>query len=160
MSKSAPLPLSLARLNDIDRMSFSKAGAILDEARSCLARFDHDLAVRRSQEAFELYLKSLFRFLQMEPPATHDLKKQIYQLSEAVVAYNINTHQVAQLVLANSMLDLWRSPAFYGDETLNVGNLFGTDEAKLAITYAERGQFVCSVVRGQVYSRAVTYEKT
>jgi hypothetical protein len=44
-------------------------------------------------------------------------------------------------VLANSVLHLWRLPAFYGDETLNVGGLFEESEAKLALSYAASAQF-------------------
>jgi HEPN domain-containing protein len=75
---------SLAKLADVDRTLFSKAGMILDEARNHLGRLDYDLAVRRAQEAFKLYLKSLFRFLRMHFPPTHDPKKQIYEVSQAV----------------------------------------------------------------------------
>ena len=63
MLKRQSTLLSLAALGEIDRLSFIKADTILDEARNRLKAFDYDLAVRRSQEAFELYLKSLFRFL-------------------------------------------------------------------------------------------------
>ncbi len=78
----------------------------MDEARSRLNAIDYDLAVRRSQEAFELYLKSLFRFLQTDYPANHDLKKQIYELTEALKQCQIDRRQIARLVLANSILDL------------------------------------------------------
>lgn len=160
MPNRESVPLTLAALGEVDRLSFIKAGNILDEARNRLKAFDYDLAVRRSQEAFELYLKSLFRFLQTEYPATHDLRKQIYKLTEALEQYRIDSRQVARLVLANSVLELWRSPAFYGDEKLNVGGLFDASEATLAVLYAELGQFVCGVVREYVYRRATVYEKT
>ena len=113
----------LSELTDIEGLSYTKAATILDEARSRLKAFDYDLTVRRSQEAFELYLKSLFRFLQTEYPADHDLKKQISELTETLKQYQIDRRLIARLVLANSILDLWRSPAFYGDEKLNVGGL-------------------------------------
>jgi HEPN domain-containing protein len=154
MAYSHPTPLSLAALLEIDGLSFVKAGTILDEARNRLKASDFDLTVRRSQEAFELYVKSLFRFLQTEYSASHDLKKQIYELTEALKQYQIDRRQIARLVLANSMLQLWRSPAFYGDETLNVGGLFDGNEATLAISYAELSQIVCIVVRSHIYSRA------
>jgi HEPN domain-containing protein len=150
------VPLALSDLTEIDGLSYSKAGTILEEARSRIKAYDYDLAVRRSQEAFELYLKSLFRFLQTEYPASHDLKKQIYELTEALKQYRIERRQIARLVLANSMLELWRSPAFYGDEKLNVGALFNDVEAALAISYAELAQLLCAIVRGYVYQRAVS----
>ncbi len=154
MSNRQSTPLTLAALGEIDRLSFFKASTILDEARNRHKAFDYDLAVRRSQEAFELYLKSLFRFLQTEYPASHDLGKQIYELTEALRQYHIDRRQVARLVLANSILELWRSPAFYGDEKLNVGGLFDAGQAALAVSYAESGQLVSGVVREHVYRRA------
>jgi HEPN domain-containing protein len=69
-------PLTLPDLGEIDRLSYSKAETILDEARGRLKAFDYDLTVRRSQEAFELYLKSLFRFLQAEYQQVTTLKNR------------------------------------------------------------------------------------
>ena len=91
-----------------------------------------------AQEAFELYLKSVFRYFQAEYPKVHDVKKEIYALTTAFKQHEIEPHQVeghqlARLVLANSVLQVWREPAFYGDETLNVGGLFEESEAKLAL---------------------------
>jgi len=151
MPKSAPL--SFPELWDIDHL-FNKAGTVITEARNRLEAFDYDLAVRRSQESLELFLKSLFRFLQRPYPATHDLKKELYTLVEALKDYPLEKRQIARLVLAGSVLNLWRSPAFYGDETLNVGGLFDKREAELAISYAELGQFVAGIVRNQVYAVA------
>jgi hypothetical protein len=58
------------------------------------------------------------------------------------------------------VLHLWRLPAFYGDETLNVGKLFEKREAKFAISSAELGQFVTSVVPDRVYAVAEGSPKT
>jgi HEPN domain-containing protein len=151
--------LTFAELAEIDQLSYWKANTILGEAQTRLQSFDYDLAVRRAQEAFELYLKSLFRFLRAEYPAAHDVKKQIYELTAAFKQHQIEPHQisarqVARLVLANSMLHLWRLPAFYGDETLNVGGLFEESEAKLALSYAELAQFLCNGVRIHAHQRA------
>jgi HEPN domain-containing protein len=151
MPKSASL--SLVELSEIDRL-FTKADTILAEARSRLEAMDYDLAVRRAQESLELFLKSLFPFLQRPYPATHDLKKELYTLVEALKDYALEKRQIARLVLAGSVLNLWRSPAFYGDETLNVVGLFDKREAELAISYAELGQFVTSIVRDRVYAVA------
>jgi HEPN domain-containing protein len=156
MRKSAPL--SFPGLWDIDHL-FNKAGTVLMEARSRLGAFDYDLAVRRAQESLELFLKSLFRFLQCPYPAIHDLKKEIYTLVEALKEYPLEKRQIARLVLAGSVLSLWRSPAFYGDEALNVGGLFDQREAELAISYAELGQLVASIVRNQVYAATAGSQK-
>lgn len=157
MPKSAPL--SFPELWDIDHL-FNKAGTVITEARNRLEAFDYDLAVRRAQESLELFLKSLFRFLQRPYPATHDLKKELYTLVEALKDYPLEKRQIARLVLAGSVLNLWRSPAFYGDETLNVGGLFDKREADLAISYAELGQLVAGIVRNQVYAVAAGSQKT
>jgi HEPN domain-containing protein len=151
---SKPAVLTIAELNKIDQLSFDKTNKILSETQAYLRCFDCDLAVRRAQEAFELYLKGVFRFLQAEYPTIHDVKKEIYALTVAFKQHQleeIQTRQVARLVLANSVLHLWRLPAFYGDETLNVGSIFDESEAKLALSYADSAQFVCSVVRFHVY---------
>lgn len=146
--------MEIPELVEIDRQS-AKARMILDEARR-LKALDHDLAVRRSQEAFELYLKSLFRFLEADYPAAHDVGKQIYSLAKVLKRYQIDRRLAAVLVLANSTLAVWRSPAFYGDEKLNVGAIFNDAEAALAISYAEKAEMVCGIVRGQVYTEAST----
>ncbi len=153
MTNESSLPLTLNQLSDIDQF-FIRANTVLGEARNNLNAFNYDLAVRRSQEALELYLKNLLLFLQKEYPATHDLKKQIYELSEVLKGFTVTPQQVARLVLANAVLALWRSPAFYGDERLKVASLFDSKEAELAISYAELGQFICNVVRSQLYRRA------
>lgn len=144
------------RLDDLVRIDelYSKAGRILEEARLRMNAYDWDLTVRRSQEAFELYLKSLFRYAQREYPRDHDLKKQIYELTEALKQSQVDSRQVARLVLGNSVLSLWRSPAFYGDETLEICGLFNDGEAKLALSYAESAQLLCNIVRSGVYTRA------
>ncbi len=150
--------LSFVELSEIDHL-FTRADTILTEARSRLEAIDHDLAVRRAQESLELFLKSLFRFLQRAYPTTHDPKKELYSLIEAIEAlegHSIERRQIARLVLAGSVLNLWRSPAFYGDETLNVGDLFDKQEAELAISYAELGQFVVGIVRNQVFVAAAS----
>jgi hypothetical protein len=57
------------------------------------------------------------------------------------------------------MLELWRSPAFYGDDKLNVGALFNDVEAALAISYAELAQLLCAIVRGYVLSESREHMK-
>lgn len=155
MPNGRPTAFTIAELGEVDRLSYIKAGSILAEARNYLARVDYDLAVRRSQEAFELYMKSLFRFLQIEYPASHDLVKQIHALTGAAEGYPIDKRQIARLVLANAVFKPWRSLAFYGEEGLGVGTFFDDGEAKLALSYAELAQLVCGVVRASVY-RQVT----
>jgi len=75
--------LTFTEMHEIEQLLYFKANTILTEAQNYLGRFNYDLAVHRSQEAFELFLKSLFRFLQAQYPPSHDLKKQIYDLTAA-----------------------------------------------------------------------------
>jgi hypothetical protein len=85
------------------------------------------------------------------------VKKEIYALTTAFKQHQIDeiqARQIARLVLANSVLHLCRLPAFYGDETLNVGDLFEESEARLALSYADSAQFVCGIVRFHVYQLA------
>jgi len=154
----SPLGKRKSGLTKIDQLSFDKANKIIAEAQAYLRSLDYDLTVRREQEAFELYLKGVFRFLQAEYPAIHDVKKEIYALTKTFKQHHLESQiqprQVARLVLENSLLHLWRLPAFYGHETLNVGGLFEESEAKHALSYADSAQFVCSVARFNVYQLA------
>lgn len=122
--------LTLVEINEIDQHSYFTANTILGEARNYL-QSNYDLAVRRAQEALELYLKSMFRFLQVEYPASHDLKKPIYEKITAALKQQevdpnqIRQRQIARVVLANSVLHLWRSPecAAVDREKPGVGDL-------------------------------------
>src|SRR5712664_234464 len=111
--------LSYRDLGDIDHL-YSKAGSVLDEARKQLSSFGHDLAVRRAQEAVELYIKTIFRFTGTEYPKSHDLEKTIYEVSRLLAEYDVTREEVARMVLANATMGVWRSPSFYGDERLGV----------------------------------------
>jgi HEPN domain-containing protein len=111
---SAPLPVS--ELSEIGLSSYQKAGKILSQGEAHFKSFEYDLAVRHGQESFEHDLKSLFRFLRSEYPPIHDQEKQIYALTKILSDYQINMRRIARLVLANSVLDLWRLSPFYGDE--------------------------------------------
>lgn len=155
MKSETPRPLTFAELAEIDRLAFSKADTTLQEARTFQKCLEYDLAVRRSQEAFELYVKSLLRYLQMEYPSSHDLRKQVYALADALKPYPFDKRQVARLAIANGVLAFWRSPSFYGEEKLGVGTLFNASEAALAVSYAELGGNTCGVVRELVYRKSI-----
>ncbi len=147
--------LSYKELGDIDQFH-SRANAILNEAREQLRSFGHDLAVRRAQEAVELYLKTLFRFAGVEYPKTHDLEKSVYEISQILSGYDISRAEVARLVLANGTMSVWRSPSFYGDERLGVARVFRQKEAEVAVGFAEEVRGVCEKIRGSLYRRAAS----
>ncbi len=145
--------LSYKELGEIDHL-YSRANAVLDEARAQLRSFSHDLAVRRAQEAIELYIKTTFRFTGSEYPKSHDLEKTIYEVWQLLAEYGVTREEVARMVLANATMAVWRTPSFYGDERLGVAKLFREKEAEVGIRYAEEARTVCEKVRHQLYQRA------
>ncbi len=147
--------LSYKDLGDIDHL-YSRANAVLDEARAKLGSYSHDLAVRRAQEAIELYIKTTFRFTGSEYPRIHDLEKTIYEVSQLLAEYGVTREEVARMILANATMAVWRTPSFYGNERLAVAKLFRDKEAEVAIRYAEEVRAVCDKVRYQLYQRAAS----
>lgn len=145
--------LSYKELGDIDHL-YSRANSILNEARTQLRSFNYDLAVRRAQEALELYIKTTFRFTGTEYPKSHDIEKRIYEVWQLLAEYDVTREQVARMVLANTTTSAWRSPSFYGDERLGVARLFRQKEAEVAIGYAEEVRNICEKVRSHLYRRA------
>lgn len=150
--------LSYQDLGDIDHL-YSRANAILGEARGQARSFNYDLAVRRAQEALELYIKTTFRFTETEYPKSHDLGKTTYKVSQLLAEYQVTKEEVARVVLANATLGVWRIPSFYGDERLGVARLFRQKEAEVAIAYAEEVRVVCEKVRYQLYQRATSAKR-
>lgn len=126
----------------------------MDEARAQFRSYSHDLAVRRAQEALELYIKTTFRFTGTEYPRSHDVEKTIYEVWQLLAEYGVTREAVARIVLANSTMAVWRTPSFYGNERLGVAKLFCDKEAEVAIRYAEEVRTVCDRVRHELYHRA------
>src|SRR5438128_1389125 len=124
--------MSLKELAEIDQFH-SKAEHILREARNYADSCEWDVAVRLSQEALELSIKSIFRFIGKAAPKDHDLEKHVYQIAMELKAYNVTASEVATMILGNATLNLWRLPSFYGDEKLHIGKLFGEKEVRLAV---------------------------
>lgn len=148
------LPIrTIAELGELDHL-YQKAATLLTTAHERLKTYDYDLSVRSAQESFELYLKSILAYLGAEYPPTHDQKKEILKLASLLAVVHIQRRDVARLVLANTTLSKWRSPAFYGDETLKVGQVFDEKEAQLAIMYAERASSCAYAVRRAMYEQS------
>jgi HEPN domain-containing protein len=145
--------LSYSELGEIDQL-YSKANAIQEEARRQLASYSFDLAVRRSQEAIELHVKTIFRLIGKEYPKSHDVEKTVYEISMLLGDYRVSREEVARMVLANATVGLWRSPSFYGDERLGVAKLFRQKEVEVAVAYADEVRWVCEKVRSELYRRA------
>lgn len=69
----------------------------MDEARAQFRSYSHDLAVRRAQEALELYIKTTFRFTGTEYPRSHDVEKTIYEVWQLLAEYGVTREAVAQI---------------------------------------------------------------
>jgi hypothetical protein len=111
---------------------------------------DHTDWVRKSAgDAVRVVLKSILVPRGQVSP-THDQKK----VASRIAVIRVPRRDVVHLALANKMLERWRSPAFYGDETLKVGQVFDENEAQLAITYAERASSCAYVVRRVTHEQA------
>jgi HEPN domain-containing protein len=153
--KTEERKLSYKELSEIDQL-YSKASSIHDEARRQLQSYSFDLAVRRSQEAVELHIKTIFRLIGKEYPKSHDLEKTIYEISILLSDYGVSREEVARMVLANTTMGLWRSPSFYGDEKLGVAKLFRQKEGEVAVVYADEVRRICDRVRSELYRRAAS----
>jgi len=136
---------------EIDKF-YSKATSILDEAREHVKKFEYDLCVRRSQEAFELFLKTMFKLIGEEYPQKHEISQEIYDMHSSLKKYDFSAQKVAQIVHRNRTLGVWREKSFYGDEKLGVTSIFTEHEARLALSYAEDISTDCYVVRSRVFS--------
>jgi HEPN domain-containing protein len=134
---------------------YSKANSVLSEARDHSKKYNYDLCVRRSQEAFELFLKTMFKFIEREYPQKHDIGAEIYSVFDALKRFGFSAQKVAQIVHRNRTLGLWRDKAFYGDEKLGVASIFTEQESKVALSYAEDLSYDCNTVKGQIWREIV-----
>jgi len=135
---------------EIDRF-YSKADSVLTEARDHDKKFEYDLCVRRSQEAFELFLKTMFKFIEQEYPQKHEISGEIYSVFSALERFGFSAKKVAQIVHRNRTLGLWRDKAFYGDEKLGVSSIFTEQESRVALSYVEDISTDCYVVKSKVW---------
>ena len=147
------MALTRERYWQIDRDYYSKARAVLEEARNHLKKYNHELCVRRGQESFELFLKTIFMLLEKEYPKEHDISKEIYNVLSVLREVGFSNQKVAQMVLRNKTLALWRDPSFYGDEKLKVSGIFGENEARTALKYGEEMDWDCSRVKTEILRR-------
>jgi HEPN domain-containing protein len=133
---------------------FNKAISLQVEANNYYEKGCYDLCVRGSQDAFEMFLKSLFRLIDVESPATHDLKQKLYDVYKPLEKYGVSVEDTARIILANETFALWRNRAFYGDEKLRVSGCFGKNEADLAMFYVKRLYFTVGLARGGFFSKS------
>lgn len=148
------------QLSDIDKL-YSKAEDIRREALRLEKEHNYDLSVRRSQEAFELYLKVIFKFMKQEYPKSsrgHELSAQIRAIYEKMKnilnKYGFRKEDIAKLLRGSIVLAFWRDPSFYGEEKLEelpISGTFTNKEADLALDYADKAGSICTFIRDYFY---------
>ena len=146
------MALSKDQYWEIDR-HYTKARAVLEEARNHLQKHNYELCVRRAQEAFELFLKTVFLFIEKEYPKEHDISNEIYKVRTLLRGFRFSDQKVAQIVVRNKTLNLWRNPSFYGDEKLKVSGIFGEKEAQVALQYANDMDVDCYRVKSEMWRK-------
>jgi len=152
------------QLSDIDKL-YSKAEDIRREAfRLKNKEYNYDLSVRRSQEAFELYLKVIFKFMKQKYPKSsrgHELSAQIRAIYEKMKnilnKYGFRKEDIVRLLRGSIVLASWRDPSFYGEENLEelaISGTFTDKEAELALDYADEAGSMCTSIRDYFYKTA------
>jgi len=117
-----------------------RASRTLGEARNAFKVKDYPLAVRRSQEAVELSLKAVLRFLAVEYPREHDVRDVLLEVASSRELPEWFMDEVEFMAAVSSDLARKRGPAFYGDEGAlrPPSSLFTRADASNALRDAER----------------------
>jgi len=153
------------QLAEIDKL-YSKATAIRREAlRLRKHELNYDLSIRRSQEALELYLKVIFKFMRQKYPTSargHELSNQIRAIYEKMknilTNYGFRKEDIVKLLRGSIVLASWREPSFYGVENLEeiaVSGTFTDKEADLGLDYVDEVASMCTSIRDYFYKMAV-----
>ena len=98
--------IARAYLEDAE-YSFMEALAAFNKGR-------YHRAIRRMQEAVELSLKALLRYLGIEYPKAHDVSMALYKFKD--VLPDVLREKLDFISKVSLDLALNRAPAFYGDE--------------------------------------------
>jgi len=149
------------QLAEIDKL-YSKAETIRREGlRLKKEELNYDLSVRRSQEAFELYLKIIFKVMKQRYPTGsqgHELSKEIRAIYEKIKVilknYGFQKQRIAKLLRGSIVLASWRKLSFYGEENLEelgISGSFTNKEAELALDYADEAGSICTFIRDYFY---------
>jgi len=151
------------QLSDIDK-TYSKAEDIRSEALRLKKEYNYDLSVRRSQEAFELYLKVIFKLMKQKYPKSsrgHEPSAQIRAIYEKMKnilnKYGFRKEDIVRLLRGSIVLASWRDPSFYGEENLEelaISGTFTAKEAELALEYADEAGSMCFSIRDYFYKNA------
>ncbi len=119
----------------------------------------HDLAIRRMQEAAELFVKAVFGLVGQAYPKSHDLQKGVLAIRSTLNGFEISDYQIARLLVAYDYLTNWRQLAFYGDEQLGVSRVFTKKEADLASDYAMEIKTIVDILMARAFRAYQDKEK-
>ncbi len=133
--------------NDLLAFDFFRDGELyLSEAKNYLEKGEYHVAVRRSQEACELALKGLLRYLGVEYPKVHDVGKVVDRVLEDKLKVGRDLRE--RLKEISRKLAEEREPSFYGStEGVPPRRLFDKETAQEAVAESE---FVVNYVRSLV----------
>jgi len=145
--------LTRERFFEIDNGYFMKAFNIQTEANQNFERANYDLCIRRSQEAFELYLKSIFLFLNRTHRREHDIGKELYDIRIILNRYGISDTEIAKMVKESKTLAEWRETALYGDETLKTSNVFDKKDAELGLSYVQNIHIIGIRIKSEILKK-------
>ena len=123
--------------NKVSSLAFlSDAEIILDEARISFEREHWHRVVRKCQEAAELAVKALFKYLGLEYPKSHILGK--------IIKKEIGRHklfeneELKKIAFITDSLAFDREPSFYGSsDGVAASTLFSKDDAEEALNNSE-----------------------
>ncbi len=94
------------------KAALADAEIILEEARESLARGHHHRVVRKCQEATELAVKGLFRYLGLEYPKSHVLGRLLRRELRRFGLFA--GEELARMATVCDRLAFDREPSFYG----------------------------------------------
>ena len=123
--------------NKVSALGFlSDAEIILEEANTSFERGRWHRVVRKCQEATELSVKALFKYLGLEYPKSHILGKVIKkEIGRHKLFENEELNKIAFITDA---LAFDREPSFYGSpDGVAASELFAKDDAEEALKNSE-----------------------
>jgi HEPN domain-containing protein len=121
-----------------------RAKRYIREAERAFIERDFPTTVRRSQEALELGVKAVLRYLAIEYPREHDAGDALHELRNKVPAYL--EREIPTFAELLSELARARGPAMYGYERegIPVGKAFGENYAEEKLTEVIELLALCS----------------
>ncbi len=152
---------TLEELQEMDKQ-YMKTKDIEQEALDFKNKnYNYDLCVRRSQEAFELFLKLVFKLIREEYPTNvkgHELSNQIrfiYEKLKVVLKdYYFPKEDIVRIIIGSKVLHLWRNISLYGEEKLEeigISKIFTEKEVELALDYLNKASQLCNLIRDYFY---------